>query len=87
MKNGYPLHMAVLSSKFDITLKMLDIPSLNPNVFNSVGANIVHLLFVKYDKDPEIARKVLEKCIELDIQLNLIDKMMAAPIHLALGKK
>lgn len=62
-------------------------PDIDPHVLNSVGANTVHLLFVKYDKNSKMAFDVLKRCIELGINCNLIDRMQAAPIHLALGKK
>lgn len=54
-KHGYPLHMAILGHKFDVALTLLQNQNLDPNVLNTVGANVIHLLFVKYDKDPEIA--------------------------------
>ena len=88
LKHGYPLHMAILSHKFEIALQMLKLKDqIDPNVLNSVGANVAHLLFVKYDKDSVTAFKILKQCIEVGIDLNLIDRMSAAPIHLALGKK
>ena len=88
LKHGYPLHMAILSHKFDIALHMLTLKDqIDPNVLNTVGANVVHLLFVKYDKDAVTAFKILKQCMEVAVDLNLIDRMAAAPIHLALGKK
>ena len=62
-------------------------PDVDMHVLNSIGANTVHLLFVKYDKEAETALKVLKRCIELSVDCNLVDRMQAAPIHLALGKK
>lgn len=88
LKHGYPLHMAILSHKFDIALELLSMQErLDPNVLNTVGANVVHLLFVKYDKDAVTAFQILKKCADRGVDLNLIDRMQAAPIHLALGKK
>ena len=87
LKHGYPVHMAILSHKFEIALQLLSMPDVDAHVLNSVGANTVHLLFVKYDKDAEMALKVLKRCIELGVDCNLVDRMQAAPIHLALGKK
>ena len=85
---GYPLHMAILLQKFDIALQMLEMhDQINPHCLNTVGANIVHLLFVKYDKDAGIARQILKKCLEIGINVNLIDQMQTAPIHIALRKK
>ena len=66
-------------------LKLKD--QIDPNVLNSVGANVVHLLFVKYDKDTLTAFSILKQCLEVGVDLNLIDRMAAAPIHLALGKR
>lgn len=88
LKHGYPLHMAILSHKFEIALQMLTLKDqIDPNVLNTVGANVAHLLFVKYDKDAVTAFKILKQCLEVGVDLNLIDRMAAAPIHLALGKK
>ena len=61
LKHGYPLHMAILSHKFEIALQMLKLKDqIDPNVLNSVGANVAHLLFVKYDKDSVTAFKILK---------------------------
>jgi hypothetical protein len=54
--------MAILSQKFDIALYLLQMRA-DPNVLNTIGANLVHLLFVKYDKDLDLALKILKKCI------------------------
>ena len=70
LKHGYPLHVSLLSHKFDITLRILKlikppkgapnqpkfIYSPDPAVKSSIGANIVHLLLVKYDKDPKTCK-------------------------------
>ena len=45
----------------------------DPNVLNTIGANMVHLLFVKYDKDLSMAFEILKQCIELGIDVNLVD--------------
>ena len=79
--------MAILSHKFEVALHLLSMPGVDPHVLNSVGANTVHLLFVKYDKNAKMALEVLRRCIDLGVDCNLIDRMQAAPIHLALGKK
>lgn len=88
LKHGYPLHMAILSHKFEVALQLLSMEEqLDPHVLNTVGANVVHLLFVKYEKDPKTALEILRRCQQLGVKLNLIDRMQAAPLHLALGKK
>ena len=45
----------------------------DPNVLNTIGANLVHLLFVKYDKDLVLALDILKKCISLGVNVNLVD--------------
>lgn len=64
--------MAILSQKFDIALYLLQMKA-DPNVLNTIGANLVHLLFVKYDKDLDLALKILKKCIQLGVDVNLVD--------------
>jgi hypothetical protein len=57
-------------------------------VTSSIGANIVHLTFVKYEKNCELAYKILKECVNLKIlNLNHIDNLKAAPIHVAIRKK
>jgi len=73
LKHGYPFHIAILSHKFDIALDMLAIESVNPHVLNTIGANSIHLLFVKYDKDAMLAFKILKKCLQRKVDVNLID--------------
>lgn len=48
--------MAILLQKFDIASELLEMnDKIDPHCLNTVGANIVHLLFVKYDKDSQTA--------------------------------
>ena len=54
---------------------MLNIPSIDVSVLTSVGANIGHLLFVKYEKDPIMAKEILYKCYHLKVDLNHIRTM------------
>jgi hypothetical protein len=42
---------------------------------------------VKYDKDPIMSLKILRECISLGVDVNHIDQISAAPIHIALRKK
>lgn len=85
---GYPLHMAILLQKFDIALQLLQMhDKIDPHCLNTVGANIVHLLFVKYDKDAVTAHQILQQCLQTDVNVNLVDQMQTAPIHIALRKK
>jgi ankyrin repeat protein len=60
---------------------------IDPHITTSIGANIIHLLFVKYDKDPDIAFKILLECVRLGVDVNLVDELDAAPIHVALRKR
>ena len=66
---GYPIHMSVLSHKFDTTLLMMEnndtryLSNVDYHVLNTIGANIVHLLLVKYDKDTKLGKEVLKKCV------------------------
>jgi hypothetical protein len=87
LKHGYPLHISILTEKFDIALDILNDPNCNPHVLNTIGANVVHLLFVKYDKDLSLSIKILNRCISLGVDVNLVDQINAAPIHIALRKK
>ena len=48
LKHGYQLHISILTEKFDIALYILNDPNCDPHVLNTIGANVVHLLFVKY---------------------------------------
>lgn len=88
LKHGYPLHMAILSHKFDIACDLMRMThKIKPDVLNSIGANLVHLLFVNYDNDAVNAFKILKLCIYLKVNPNLVDQIQAAPIHIALRKK
>ena len=61
---------------------------IDPNVKTfQVEANIIHLLFVKFEKDPDIGIKILRECIKLGVDLNHVDSLQAAPIHVALRKR
>jgi hypothetical protein len=52
--------MAILLQKFDVASQLLEMgDNIDPHCLNTVGANIVHLLFVKYDKDSETALQIL----------------------------
>lgn len=46
-------------------------------VTNSIGANILHLLFVKYEKDFKMTKKILYEIVKMrdTINLNLIDSL------------
>ena len=66
---------------------MLDLPCIDPKVKSNIGANIGHLLFVKYEKDPILAKKILIKCFKNGVDLNHIDTLKAAPIHVAIRKR
>jgi ankyrin repeat protein len=87
VKHGYILHFAILQDKFDVTLALLNNPSIDSHVQTSIKANLVHLLLVKYDKQPESAKLILDKCVELGVSLNFVDQMNTAPIHIALRKR
>lgn len=97
IRHGYPIHIAILSHKFEIALRMLRIakrgPSVPPcavdaTVTSSIGANIVHLVFVKYEKNPVLGFKILLQCANLgNVNLNHIDTLKAAPIHVAIRKR
>ena len=66
---------------------MINIEEVNPHVLNTIGANLIHLLFVKYDKDTIQAFAILKKCIKRGVNVNLVDQIGAAPVHIALRKK
>ena len=66
--------MAILSQKFDVAIYLLKMKA-DPNVLNTIGANLIHLLFVKYDKDLTLALEILKLCISLGINVNLIDQI------------
>ena len=76
-----------MTEKFDIALDILNSETANPHVLNTIGANIIHLLFVKYDKDASLSLCILKRCIAIGVDVNLIDQINAAPIHIALRKK
>lgn len=69
-RHGFPLHIAILSHKFEIALRMLRTArfpgrkappfAVDAAVTSSIGANIIHLVFVKYEKNPELAFKILQ---------------------------
>ena len=71
------MHIAILSHKFGIALRMLKLgPAfVNPTTLTTIGANIIHLLFVKYDKDAIMSFKILKECINQKIDMNLIDDL------------
>jgi len=89
VKHDYPIHMAILSHKFEIALRILLMNDdlVDPHITTQIGANIIHLLFVKYDKDPELAFQILLECIRKGVDVNHIDDLKAAPIHVALRKR
>ena len=77
-KHGHPLHIAILSKKFDVALKMLKLAPkyVDHSVFSQIGANVMHLLFVKYEEDCQLAYKILTECMKLkNINPNLIDDL------------
>jgi len=100
-KHGYPLHIAILSHRFDIAYRMMKLGknvhdkggngfpyAVDTSVTSQIGANIVHLLLVKYDKDCDLAKKILGECVKSkSINLNLIDSLKAAPMHVGIKKK
>lgn len=86
LKHGYPLHIAILANKFDIVLDMLNRDDVDPKVMNTIGANCVHLLFVKYDKDSILAYEILKKLIAKGVNVNLVDQIGGSPVHIALRK-
>lgn len=85
-KHGYPLHISIFFHKLEVTLRMLKL-GVDSSVLTSIGANIIHLLFVQYDKDPVSAFQIMEECVKLGVNFNLVDSQKAAPIHLALRKR
>lgn len=62
-------------------------PEIRADVLSSVKANLVHLLFVRYDRCPEVALKVLRRALELKLPVNLIDNVGVSPLHIAVRKK
>ena len=88
-KHGYPLHIAILSHKFEIALRMLRLgPKIvNPKITTQIGANIIHLLFVKYDKDSVLSYQILKECLRLKVDVNHIDDLRASPLHVAIRKR
>lgn len=62
-------------------------PNVDGKVKSNIGANICHLLFVKYEKDPILAKKILLKCLKIGVDLNHVDSLKAAPIHVAIRKR
>jgi ankyrin repeat protein len=42
---------------------------------------------VKYDKDPETAFEILKECLHQGIDVNHVDSLKAAPLHVALRKR
>lgn len=73
LKHGYPLHIAILSHKFDIAFEMLSKKEIDPQVLNTIGANSLHLLFLKYEKDTMIGFEILKKMVKMGVDVNLVD--------------
>lgn len=50
---------------------------MNVQVVNSIGANILHLLFVKFEKDFKLTKKILYEIVKMRdlININLIDSL------------
>lgn len=94
-KRGYPLHIAVLTHKFDSLLRMVKLCKvprrelkIDPTVKSHIGANIIHLLFVKYERDSQKSKEILHELIQIpELDLNHIDQMKAAPLHIAMRKR
>ena len=57
-------------------------------VLSQIEANIVHLLFVKYNKNPEMSRQILTECLKVpSLNLNHVDSLKATPLHVAMRKR
>ena len=58
-KRGYPIHIAIQTGKFEIVLRLLKLARekklLDPCITSQIDANLMHLLFVKFEKDPKLA--------------------------------
>ena len=90
-KHGYPLHIAILSHKFEIAKRLIFLnrryQQVDVSALTTIRANIIHLLFVKYDKDSVLAYEILKECIRQKVNVNHIDDLKAAPIHVAMRKR
>ena len=88
-KHGYPLHISILSHKLDITVRMLKMRNnlVNANILTSIQANILHLLFVKYEKDKVLGKEILTEAVSLGVDANHIDSLEASPLHVAVRKR
>jgi len=64
-------------------------PIIDVAVTNTIGANLLHLLFVKYEKDFRQTKRILYECVKLRdvLDLNLIDSLEACPLHVAMRKR
>lgn len=60
---------------------------VNPCITSQIDANLMHLLFVKFDKDPKLAERILREALEMGIDVNHVDKLNATPIHVAMRKR
>lgn len=85
--HGYPLHVAVLSKKMEVVLSLLQVQDTDASALTSFGANIFHLLLVKYDSDRDTCYRILQLCLEKGVDVNHVDTLNAVPIHIALRKK
>ena len=90
-KRGYPIHIAIQTGKFKIVLRMLNLAKtqkvIDPCIKSQIDANLIHLLFVKFDKDLKLANEILKQSIELGVDVNHVDTLNATPIHVAMRKR
>ena len=70
-------------------IETFDNVDVNVSVVNAIGAHILHLLMVKFEKDFKMTKKLLYQIVKMRdiIDINLIDSLQACPLHVAMRKR
>jgi ankyrin repeat protein len=94
-KYGLPLHVALHQSEFNLALKLLkrqdqlktpeESVELDVNVPNEQGNTAMHLLFINFSQDPELAAQVAKILIKKGANLRAKNKNELGLLHAAVN--
>lgn len=86
-KHGSVLHLAVLKSIWTLSKKLIHHPTFNPNIQDSKGNTILHLLFSIFERDPRAVEEVCEEVLSCSgCNANVRNCCGLAPVHCAVAK-
>jgi ankyrin repeat protein len=87
--NWTPLHCAATEGRFEILEILLAHPEINPHILSQDGTSMFHYLvrFKPEQVRQEMYLKMLQRCLDVGIDVNLPGKHLETPIHQATMKK